>query len=173
MYSSYRLNIRDITNVAVAASLAVVLGLIGKMFGLQLPQGGSITLEVVPILLVALWRGARIGVAAGLITGLLKILFGAYILHPIQLLLDYPLPFSLLGIVGLFSSLPRLGILVVSLLRFFCHFLSGVIYFSSFAPEGVSVWRYSALYNLSYTAPEALIGILLVPLLLKRLPVGI
>ena len=50
------------------------------------------------------------------------------------------------------------------------HFLSGVVYFGHFAPEGMEVWRYSLGYNASYLVPEAMLVILLVPMLLRRLP---
>ena len=160
--------IHDLTVTALSAALAIVLGLVGKALPLRLPQGGSITLETVPIFLVACWKGPRVGCTAGLLTGVLQLLLGAYILHPIQVLLDYPIPFTLLGLSGLVS--PRLGILLGGTARFFSHFVSGIVFFASYAPEGTPVWIYSALYNLSYTVPETLIALFAVPFLLKRLP---
>jgi len=164
---SARFGIRDLTASSAAAALAVVLGYM-KIY--RLPQGGSITLETVPILFVALWLGVRPGALAGALTGVLKLLLDPYIIHPIQILLDYPLPFALLAFSALFPHFPRTGILVGNGARWLSHFVSGVVFFGSFAPEGVAVWRYSAVYNLSYIGPEAVIGLLLVPVLIRRMP---
>ena len=166
-----RFHTRDLTAVALTAALAVVLGLIGKALPLRLPQGGSITLETVPVFFLACWGGFRLGCSAGLLAGLLQLLLGAYVLHPVQVILDYPLPFALLGLAGLLPHHPRLGILLGGATRFLSHFASGVVFFGSYAPEGTPVWLYSLLYNLSYTGPETLIAIVAVPFLLKRIPI--
>lgn len=158
------------TFCGVAAALAVVLGMVGKILPLQLPQGGSITLETLPILFMAYWSGWRLGVLTGFLDGILQLVFGAFIFHPIQVVLDYPLPFALLGLAGLLPGQIRLGILLVSLLRWCSHFVSGYVFFAEYAPEGTPVWMYAALYNASFVFPEAFIGMILVPLLLRRLP---
>jgi thiamine transporter len=163
--SRSKLSISDLTASGMAAALALVLGYL-KLY--QLPQGGSITLAAVPILYLSFWRGPRAAMLAGLLCGLLS-LIGGYIIHPVQLLLDYPLPFALLGVAGAFDRVPRLGILIAQALRCSCHIASGVIFFASYAPEGVTVWHYAALYNLSFILPEALISMIAVPLLRTKL----
>lgn len=168
MASSFQL--RHITAIAMASALSVVLGLIGKALPLQLPQGGSITLETIPIFFISFWGGWRLGVFTGLLDGILQLFFGAYIFHPIQVILDYPLPFALLGLSGLIPKTPRLGILLGSLLRWGSHVISGVVFFGQYAPEGTSVWIYSALYNASFIVPETLINFIFIPLLLRRMP---
>lgn len=160
---------RAITAVAAATALALVLGYL-KLY--RLPQGGSITLETVPVLLLALWRGPRLGVLCGCLTGVLKLVLDPFVVHPVQILLDYPLPFALLGVAGIVQGHPRLGIILGSLGRWLSHVLAGAIFFAHYAPEGVSVWHYSVLYNLSYAGPEAAIAILLVPTLLRRVLTG-
>ena len=152
--------------MAAAAALATVLGYL-KLY--RLPQGGSITLETVPILFLAQWKGMRPGIAAGLITGLLKLILDPFIIHPVQILLDYPIPFACLGLAAMPLRFPRMGILFANLLRLLCHFVSGAVFFASYAPQGVSVWKYSALYNASYVVPEAIIALLLVPPIYNRI----
>ena len=50
--------------------------------------------------------------------------------------------------------------------RFFFHFLSGLIYFASYAPSWEAPWLYAMTYNLLYLVPEAVItAIVLWPLL--------
>ena len=157
---------RATTTLAAATALALILGYL-KLY--RLPQGGSITLETVPILLLALWHGPRLGILCGCLTGVLKVLLDPFVLHPIQILLDYPVPFALLGLAGMVPGRPRLGILLASTGRYLSHVLSGAIFFAHYAPEGVDVWHYALLYNLSYAGPEALIALLVVPTLLKRI----
>ena len=45
--------------------------------------------------------------------------------------------------------------LTVTLIRFVCSFLSGVLLWGSYAPEGMNVWVYSLTYNASYMIPNA------------------
>lgn len=161
---------RDMTFCGMAAALAVVLGMVGKVLPLQLPQGGSITLETLPIFFMAFWGGWRLGVLTGCLDGVLQLFFGAFIFHPIQVVLDYPLPFALLGLAGLFPNRMRVGIGVASALRWCSHFISGYVFFGEYAPEGTPVWMYAAFYNASFVIPEALICIFLVPVLLRRFP---
>jgi thiamine transporter len=81
------------------------------------------------------------------------------------MLLDYPIAFAVLGLAGLFKRNIYLGAAVGGTARFISHFLTGVIFFGEFAPEGQSVWLYSLTYNLSYMLPDTLIciGLLLIP----------
>ncbi|MBQ7705838.1 MAG: energy-coupled thiamine transporter ThiT, partial [Selenomonadaceae bacterium] len=51
--------------------------------------------------------------------------------------------------------------------RFLCHFISGVIFFASYAPEGISPIIYSITANATYLVPELIITCLI----LKILPV--
>ncbi|HCK10272.1 energy-coupled thiamine transporter ThiT [bacterium] len=160
--------LRDLTVVATGAALALVLGIICKALPLpRLPYGGSITLESVPILFVAFWRGWRPGVQTGVLCGLLQLLLDAHIYHPVQVVLDYPLAFGLLGLgAAVGPTVP--GILIGCAFRFLAHFLSGVVFFGAYAPEDTTIWAYSALYNATYLIPDAILASFLVPLLLRR-----
>lgn len=151
--------------IAVAAALGAVLSLI-KVY--TLPQGGSVTVTTLPVLFLALWRGPEAGATAGMVLGLLKLVLGPVVVHPVQVLLDYPVPFALLGVAGFFPRYPAMGVLVGSLCRGASHAFSGVIFFASYAPPGANIWKYSVLYNASYILPEALLCIVLAPILLRR-----
>ena len=154
-----------LTEGAIAVSLTIVLSYL-KVW--QLPQGGSVTLENVPLLLFALRNGGRAGLLAGFLAGTLQILLGGYVVHPLQGLLDYPLAFAALGLAGFFPGRWMVpGILTAGVARFLFHVLSGVVFFASYAPEGTPVWLYSVLYNGTFLLPS--IGIALALLLgLKR-----
>jgi len=160
---------RVLTEAAISVALAFVLGLF-VLF--KMPFGGSVSLEMIPLILLALRQGWRVGVVAGAAYGLLDLTIDLFVVHPLQLLLDYPMAFGVLGLAGLFRPTVRgavLGATVAVLARFFCHFLSGVIFFASYAPEGWNPLLYSAAYNAAYLAPSLAIVIVVVVVLLKAL----
>ena len=160
---------RVLTEAAIAVALAFVLGLI-KLF--QMPFGGSISLEMIPLILLALRQGWKVGVVAGTAYGLLDLAIEPVVVQPLQVLLDYPLAFGVLGLAGLFKPTVRgaiLGATVAVLARFLCHFLSGVVFFASYAPKGWNLYVYSAAYNVAYLVPSLVIAIVVVVVLLKAL----
>ena len=147
---------RILAEVSVFVALATILSFI-KIY--TFPQGGSVTAgSMVPILWLAIRRGPRIGLFSGTVYGIVQLLVLPFVYHPIQVLLDYPLAFGVLGVMGFFKRKVLIGVILGILGRFIMHFLSGVIFFGSFAPEGVSPLVYSALYNGSYLIPEIVIS---------------
>jgi len=152
--------VRIITETIVMVALAGALYLI-KIF--TLPQGGSVTLgSMVPIFLLALRRGPRIGIVGGVAFGLVALVEDVYsgvevIFYPAQVILDYPLAFGLLGLAGFFQKIPILGVGLGIAARFCSHFVSGVLFFASYAPAGVSPFVYSAVYNGGFLIPEFVI----------------
>ncbi|ADQ14163.1 energy-coupled thiamine transporter ThiT [Halanaerobium hydrogeniformans] len=166
---------RMLAEIGVAVALAVVLNFF-KLW--RMPQGGSISLEMLPILVVAFRWGFGAGAFSGLSYGLLQLMFGAYIIHPVQLIMDYPLPYMLLGIAGYFTIrkdgvIKPLNVLVAVVVaggaRLITHILSGVIFFSQYAPEGQNVWAYSTIYNASFLIPTLIINYIVILILLKSL----
>jgi thiamine transporter len=160
---------RVLTEAALAVALSFVLGFV-VLF--KMPFGGSVSLEMIPLILLALRQGWRVGIVAGAAYGLLDLAIDPYVVHPVQLLLDYPLAFGVLGLAGLFRpTVPGaiLGSTVAVLARFACHFLSGVIFFASYAPEGWNPFLYSAVYNAAYLAPSLGIAVVVTVVLLKAL----
>ena len=163
---------RVLTEAAIAVALSFVLGLFALF---KMPFGGSVSLEMIPLILLSLRQGWKVGVVAGATYGLLDLAIDPFVVHPLQLLLDYPLAFGVLGLAGLFKPTVRgaiLGATVAVLARFFCHFLSGVVFFASYAPESWNPFLYSAAYNAAYLAPSLLIAIVVVVVLLKALDVA-
>lgn len=160
---------RVLTEAALAIALAFVLGLI-KVF--QMPFGGSISLEMIPLILLALRQGPVVGMVTGAAYGLLNLAIDPFVVHPVQVLFDYPLAFGALGLAGLFRPTVRgavLGAAVAVLARFVCHFVSGFVFFASYAPEGWNPYLYSAAYNAAYLVPSLGIALVVVVLLLKAL----
>ena len=155
---------RMLANAALCIALSFVLSYI-RLY--KLPQGGSITLaSMMPLFLFAYAYGVGPGMLVGAAYGILQFIQDAYFVHPIELLLDYPLAFAMLGLAGLASRFSDKwglipGIVLGTFGRFVCAFLSVVIFFGMYAPEGQSVLVYSAVYNGFYLIPEAIICIVL------------
>lgn len=134
----------------------------------HLPQGGSITPGgMIPLLLIAFRYGPAGGYLAGFAYGMINLIQDPYLLHPVQLLLDYPLPYMALGLAGYFRNRMYLGAAAGILGRFACHFISGAVFFASYAPPGVSPYWYSLSFNAAYLGPELAICLIL----LRVLPV--
>ena len=152
-------------NSALLLAFAVVLEQL-RIF--HMPQGGSVTAgAMVPLLLIAYRFGVGTGVLAGFAYGMINMLQEPFILHPVQVLFDYPLPFMAMGLAGISRQHIYWGTGLAFLARFVCHFISGVVFFGSYAPEGMSPVWYSLVFNITYLVPEMLICCLI----FKVLPV--
>ena len=159
------LQTKVIAEIVVFVALSTALSLI-KLFGL--PQGGSVTAgSMVPLLWLSLRRGGKIGVFTCTVYGLVQLFVEPFIVNPIQVLLDYPVAFGALGLAGFFQNRPFLGVNVGIAGRFVTHFVSGIIFFASYAPEGMSPIVYSVIYNGSYLLPELVISIYLTYLIVE------
>jgi thiamine transporter len=147
--------------VALATALSFIIVYI-------LPQGGSITAgSMVPLIWLALRRGPRIGVAAGILYGLIQFVILPYAIDPVQVLLDYPLAFGVLGLAGFFKKLPLIGATVTISGRFAMHFVSGVVYWAPIYAPNSNPFAYSAIYNGSYLLPELVVSGVIIYLLQK------
>lgn len=152
-------------------SLLVAVALLFSILRLwRMPQGGGVTLEMLPIFILAFRRGGRIGMMGGALLGILKLLLSPYILHPIQVLLDYPVPFAVLGIAGfgILREQRTLGVLMGTVLRYVTHVVAGVVFFAEYAPEGTSPLVYSLTYNIPYLVAQAVLVLLAIQLLSRR-----
>lgn len=152
-----------IARIGIALALATIL----KIFRIyHFYQGGSITFgSMVPIFIISFMYGPRIGFLTGFLYGVITFVLDPYILHPVQVLFDYPLPFMALGIAGYFKNNKSLGISISVFVRFICHFISGVAFFGSYAPEGTSPVIYSLLVNAPMVGIEGVICIILFAIL--------
>ncbi len=160
--------VQTYAELGVAVALAAVLGQV-RLF--TMPQGGSVSLELLPIVFLAVRRGVMPALTAGVVYGLLQLVLpGAFVYHPVQALLDYPLAFGALAAGGLVAvtgwrSLAA-AVTLACAARLVFHFLSGLIFFAEYAPGWESPWLYALTYNVLYLAPEALLtAVLLWPLL--------
>jgi len=157
-------NTKAMSFTAISLGLALALSFV-KLF--HMPFGGSVTpFSMLFVILIGYWFGTAQGILAGVTYGLLQLIVGPYVVHPVQLFLDYPLAFGMLGLSGLVANKKNgiyLAVLVGMSGRFLMHVISGVIFFASYTPEGWNPVIYSMVYNISYIGVE---GVLTVALLL-------
>ncbi|HPE39153.1 MAG TPA: energy-coupled thiamine transporter ThiT [Bacillota bacterium] len=169
-----RERILSVATGGICLGLSFVLSQI-HMF--RMPQGGDITpASMLPILFFALCFGPAWGLGAAFIFSLLQ-LIGGYFMHPVQVLLDYTIAYTLIGMAGFFAA-PKarrlaeknplmrlhlvpfwkivLAVLSAFVARFICSLLSGVIFFAEYAGTQ-NVWIYSSVYNGSFLGAEAAI----------------
>lgn len=159
---------RMLINISLMLAFSIVLHSL-KIY--HFPQGGSVTFgAMIPLIFISLRYGAGVGALAGFVFGLINVLQNPFILHPIQVLFDYPLPYMAMGLAGIFSEKIILSALLAFAGRFICHFISGVVFFASYAPEGMSPIIYSITANAAYMVPETLICLVILKILpVKRL----
>ena len=177
------LRVRALCEGAILVALAFILSFV-KLY--ELPNGGSLTPAMFPILLYGLRWGLPRGLIAGFVFGLLQLIFdGAYAWGWQSMLLDYLLAFTPLGLAGLFKG-KAWGIFPGTVLgcaaRFVIHYISGVTIYRIIEPTAVpgfgtfdNASLYSLVYNGSYMLPNTLLALLLAGVLyvpLKRYMAG-
>ena len=179
---SGRTRTRMLCEGAIMVALAQILSYIKIM---ELPNGGSLTPAMFPILLFAVRWGLKDGLLAGFVFGLLQLIFdGAYAWGWQSMLLDYLVAFPPLGLAGLFK-VKKWGIFAGTVLgclgRFIVHFISGITIYRIYAPTEIlgTVFDepnlYSLVYNGSYMLPNTILALAIAGLLyapLKKFYVG-
>ncbi|MFO7814125.1 MAG: energy-coupled thiamine transporter ThiT [Halanaerobiales bacterium] len=173
-----KISLRAITEMSVAVALAVIFNFMPLW---KMPQGGSISLEMLPILFIALRWGLKEGLLAGFVYGMLQLAFNPFIVHPIQMVLDYPLPYMLLGFSGVFKEQAekyknkKINFYIISALllggslRLVSHILSGAVFFAQYAPEGTNIWIYSIVYNASFIIPSLIVCYVIIEMLKNKI----
>lgn len=179
------------TRVLVEMALSIGLAWVLARFAVfRMPNGGTISLDMLPLFVFALRRGLRPGLLAGGLFGVLDLTVDPYIFNWAQVVLDYPAAYMMIGAAGALSPLwhravarGRMAsavwtvavpaIVLGSLLRFAMHWWSGVVFFGQFAGDQ-PVWLYSVIYNATYVGPSLLLcaaaAVAVMPTLEKAVP---
>lgn len=178
-------SIRFITEVAIFAALGLVLDFISGFYSKAIwPMGGSISLAMLPIFLMAIRHGLSGGLITGLLVGTIQILWGGSgVVYPIQTILDYTLAYTLVGVAGIYGNKIKSqetiqgklfyitnGILLGTVLRTISHILSGYIYFREWTPDYFKTMplTWSIIYNLGYMVPSLILCLLVIRILMNK-----
>ena len=170
-----------ISESAIMLALATALSLIAFA---PWPAGGSVTVfSMLPILIIAYRYGMKWGFLVGSVYGLIQMMLGMSALSYATnawaaiciILFDYAVAFGVLGFGGLFRKLNNqaigfsLGVIIACVLRFLCHFLTGITVWADYADGIWPVVIYSLTYNGSYMLPELVITTVVGALLMSFL----
>lgn len=151
-----------LTEGAIIVAAAQALSFVPHDLGVS-----SIQVEygLIPMAIYALRRGVKPGLTAGLVWGILDLILKGFssggFLNPLQGLVEYPLAFAAVGLVGLGSVQVKnkiqnggnpLGLIILYsalgfLVKYFLHFLAGGIYWGAYAPKTMNPWIYSLVIN--------------------------
>lgn len=164
--------IRRIVETALMLALSTILA---ELAVVKFPFGGSVTIfSQVPMVVISYRYGVKWGIFSGLAMGVIQMLFGlgnfAYVsgivAYLILILADYIIAFGALGLGGMFRNIVKnqplslaLGGAVVSVIRFLCHYISGVTIWGDYTNGAKEVWLYSLEYNGGYMLPELVITV--------------
>ncbi len=155
----------DISIMIKTAILIAIAYVLNQLTVIRMPQGGSVTpFSMLFIVLVGYLFGPRQGVLAGIVFGLLDLLIKPYVIHPVQLFLDYPLAFGALGLGALLRN-QKHGLIKTYLLgilgRFIISSISGIIFFLD-VTNGLLPGLITAIaYNFTYIAAEGFFTVII------------
>jgi len=146
---------RILVECALLIAMAVILEMVSKLIGLELPFGGTITLaSMLPIIVISYRHGIKWGFLSAFAYSILQMLLGMKVVSAMFLpgdsqmifwqaicvcLLDYVCAYTILGIGGIFRNklkpTPAIlcGVLLALCLRYIIHIISGAIFFGAWA----------------------------------------
>lgn len=150
---------KEIINIALISSLALVLSLL-VIF--TMPNGGSITIYLVPLLLAATNSNLKTNFFIAIVTATLQIMAGAVVINPIQLLFDYYLPITFICCSQLIGLNKYVNIIIASFFAMISYVVSGMIFFEVNLIASIT-------YNATFFIPTIIINILIYQLLNPRL----
>lgn len=175
--------LRSWLEATIFAALAIVCSMIPIGFG----SSFSISLGMIPIVFFSFRRGARDGILAAFLWGILHFLVGnVYFLTVSQVLIEYLLAFTFAGCAGFYAKKVQsaietknlsqiifaitLGTLVGCAARYFWHFIAGVIFWGKYAMWGLSPVVFSFLMNGASALATAVVTIFVITLLAVYAP---
>ncbi len=187
-----KLSTKAVVEIAIFGALGFALDIFqgGITRGL-FPNGGSIGIAILPILIITFRRGIKAGLLSGLILSFLQLLGGLYLsannwyMMILQLILDYILAYPLIAVAGIFykpfhnanTNKQKVTFLIIAtiiggLSKLLCHYLAGVIFWQSSCPDGYpgGPYIYSLVYNGSYMIPNIILNGLLLVIISLKLP---
>lgn len=158
---------RDLVLIAIYGAMFVVVELAQNSFPiLQMPNGGSLGLSTVVILIGSYHLGHKKGIAIGLLSVVLQFFTGKMYLStgPIGFFLDYVLAYGIYGAACLFPNYKVFysGVLITNTIRLLSSTVSGMLFYE------LTFWP-SFVYNATYMFPTIIVGLILVPLIYERI----
>lgn len=156
---------------AILIALSLLLGLL-KFF--ELPRGGSISFEMLPLFLYITRWGPGWGLVSCFAFGALQVFVqGAVGFGWVSILLDYVVAFGVIGLGGFFRGNIFAASVMGALCRFVIHFISGITVYRILVPTQllgltfINPWIYSLVYNGWYIAIDLALCLVIFAALLR------
>ena len=164
-----------LTESAIMVALSIAIFAVSDLLPWPFIYGGGFSIfGQVPVIIVSYRHGLRNGLPAGLALALFEMMMGyknfthvtGIVAYLIVAFADYIIAFGCLGLGGMFKGKLKsrstelvLGGIIVCIIRFLCHFISGITIWTGYCPEGMAVAAYSFIYNGSYMAIELVLTV--------------
>ena len=162
------------TRILIESAMMIALSTVLSIFKLiEMPYGGSVTIaSMLPMVILAYRHGIGCGLASGLAYAALQQFLGLNTLSYVTgwqsivaiILLDYIVAFTVVGLGGVFKKITKsertalvLGTVLVAVLRYLCHVISGATVWAGLSIPTEAALIYSIGYNATYMLPEAII----------------
>lgn len=156
-----RQTVRMLCEGAIMVALALVLGLL-KPF--ELPQGGSVSLEMLPLFLFIVRWGTGSSLICCFAFGILQVFVqGAVSYGWVSIILDYIVAFGVMGLGGAAKGKIYLSSCLAAAARFIIHFISGITVYRILVPTELfnttftNPYLYSFAYNISYVGIDLIL----------------
>ena len=157
---------RELVLMAFYIALFMTLDYITNLVPfLQMPNGGSLGVSTIALLMASYHLGWKKGLAVSILSVAVQFLTGPmYTPDLMGFALDYLLAFAVYGLACVFPNFGYFytGVLITNGWRFLCSTISGVVVWE------VDIWG-SITYQASYMIPTLLLGMVLIPILVKSL----
>ena len=165
--------IKITAEIAILVSLSFVLRTFLILF--TMPNGGSINLGLVPLIILSFRRGVFNGFIGALIISIIHMFTSLYI-PPVAnmqnflicMLCDYIVPYSCVGLSSVTKKFKIddnikiiLGVSIVFLIEMTSYCFSGFTVWKDTVPENQYIISYVTFYNLAYCLPNYIVNLIL------------
>ncbi len=156
------MKVEDIVIIAICAALSMGLGFV-KVF--EMPNGGDISLWLMPLMFAAVKLNFRNAFVCCLITAIIQLIYAKYLIGFFNIALDYIIPACLVSLLAFFKENKKISFSLAILTL-------GTLMFSSYVLSGVVNWEVnfiaSLIYNITYFAPMFILNTVVLILVLKK-----
>ncbi len=178
--------VKKIVETSILVAVAVVLDVLFKLIPIcNMPNGGHISLAMLPILIIGFRNGWKYGLSGAFVYAIINFFIDGMVLHVGSIFFDYILAFTVLGLSGFMKEKGKsivtfnITILVLCFARYLCHGFSGVLFFKEYAyiPDNLD-WNLTGtalyyvysfiIYNLPYMGLSTILCMIVGSILHRR-----
>jgi len=149
---------REITRMAILAAISIVLSM---LIVFRMPQGGSVSLYLVPLFLVGRSEKLRNAILVGIVVGVIQVMMDGFVANPLSPLIDYVIPVTVMtGYMMFRTGNIYVNIIIGCIIALACYTISGMLFWET------PFWG-SLTYNAGFFVPTVILN-LVVFILVKK-----